>query len=108
MPDFFIDSLDDPLLDVGARAFTAVNSAVNPTVIDPGTLRNSRNLYMEGDGVCRRRPCLVKVVGPGAAPVVSAIWYDTPDMEAMVLCRAGQLSAYPGDIEGFVETPIGV
>jgi hypothetical protein len=26
----------------------------------------------------------------------------------MVLCRAGQLSAYPGDIEGFVETPIGV
>lgn len=50
---------------------------MNPTVIDPGTLRNSRNLYMEGDGVCRRRPCLVKVVGPGAAPVVSAIWYDT-------------------------------
>ena len=29
MPDFFVDSLDDPLLDAGAKAFTAVNSAVN-------------------------------------------------------------------------------
>ena len=64
MPDFFVESLDDPLLDAGAKAFTAVNSAVNPSVIDPTTLRAASNMVLEGDGACRRRPGFVRVVAP--------------------------------------------
>lgn len=108
MPDFFIETLDDPLLDAGAKAFTAVNSAVNPSVIDPTTLRAASNMVLEGDGACRRRPGFVRVVGPGSAPVCSAHWYDTPELETLVICRAGSLYSYPGDTEGFPETPIGV
>jgi hypothetical protein len=108
MPDFFVDTLDDPLLDAGAKAFTAVNSAVNPSVIDPSTLRAASSMVLEGDGACRRRPGFVRVVAPGKPAATAAHWYDTPELETLILCRGGSLFSYPGDTEGFEETPIGI
>ena len=108
MPDFFVESLDDPLLDAGARAFTAVNSAVNPAVIDSTTLRSAGNMVLEGDGACRRRPGFVQVIPPGRPMVSTAHWYDTPELEALILCRDGALFSYPSDTEGHAETPVGL
>ena len=108
VPDFFIETLDDPLLDAGTRAFGSLNSAVNASVIDPQTLRAASNMVMEGDGFCRRRPGLAQVIPPGGVPVSCALWYDTQAYEALILCRGGILTAYPADTAGYAESPVGI
>jgi hypothetical protein len=65
-------------------------------------------MVLEGDGACRRRPGFVRVVAPGKPAATSAHWYDTPELETLILCRGGALFSYPGDTEGFEETPIGL
>lgn len=108
-------ALDDPLIDVAAQAWLGADVSGTSHKLPPNMLSNGANLYAQTTGHLITRPGLRFVTlchdGPPTTPARTTVqgvaYYDTPQIEHIVLARDGRLWGVPSDAAGVPSAVLG-